>query len=431
MITSKIGKTFLDAYNKAYGKDYDAETFFVSEFYPLFFDHPKYMMKAGNSPLENPKLSWKEMILGKKTFESAARRKERFENLMDKILNGNADFSVAIDYPSLDINATTSGQISNIDLAVSKDDIYLSWIGAGFGIGVQDDFSILFDHAPILLDIFKGWKEYRKRLNAIDKLKGNQVNVWNGHWIVYACTHDIKDDRLAFDFQPPIDWDKEIASIGMQRWTEVIGNIAKKIDRDRLVGYIYNYRKMNTTIGFIPFDLSGIRKINDLYIKYFGMESGNLAKTLWGTAFGFAKACQYGSVGIRAMEPKGLRDYFNKGKIPSKAKNEEQQISFNTYKIWIMAMLNNDELWDKAQEIAKTLHGYASSGARAKTVNTNKVNAVLEATNKKGFLEKLTEIALDAKDKKPLEEIGKLVNSMPADNVPYFLVLIKFHYALI
>lgn len=430
MITSKIGKTFLDAYNKAYGKDYDAETFFVSEFYPLFFDHPKYMMTAGNSPLENPKLSWEKMILGKIPFESKERRKERFESLMDKIQKGSADASIAIGYPSLDINATTSGQISNMSFAFSKDDIYLSWIGAGLGIGVQGGFSILFDYAPILLDIFKGWKEYRRRLNTIEKLKGNQINTWNGQWIVYACTHTVKENKAAFDFQPPIDWDKEIASIGMQRWTEVIGNMAKKIDRDRLVGYIYNYGQTNTTIGFISFDLSGIRRINDLYVKYFGMESGMQAKTLWGTAFGFAKACQYGSVGIWAMKPKGLQVYFE-GKIPPRPKNEEQKISFNTYKIWIMAMLNSEEQWEKAREIAKTLQGYASSGVRAKTTNTNKVKDVLEATNKKAFLERLMGIARESEDKKTLEMIGKLVHSIPADNVPYFLTLVRFNYEVI
>lgn len=430
MITSKIGKTFLDAYNKAYGKDYDAETFFVSEFYPLFFDHPKYMMTAGNSPLENPKLSWEKMILGRIPFESEERRKERFESLMDKIQKGSADASIAIGYPSLDINATTSGQISNMSFAFSKEDIYLSWIGAGLGIGVQGGFSILFDYAPILLDIFKGWKEYRKRLDTIEKLKGNQINTWNGQWIVYTCTHTVKENKAAFDFQPPIDWDKEIASIGMQRWTEVIGNIAKKIDRDRLVGYIYNYGQTNTTIGFVPFDLSGIRRINDLYVKYFGMESGAQAKMLWGTAFGFAKACQYGSVGIWAMKPKGLQVYFE-GKIPPRPKNEEQKISFNTYKIWIMAMLNSEEQWEKAREIAKTLQGYASSGVRAKTTNTNKVKDVLEATNKKAFLERLMGIARESEDKKTLEMIGKLVHSIPADNVPYFLTLVRFNYEVI
>mgnify|MGYP000157187141 CR=1 FL=1 len=70
MITSNIGKIFLDAYNEEYGTSYDARTFFLEQFYPLFFDQNKYMMTAGNSPLENPKLSWDDMIKGKKPFET-------------------------------------------------------------------------------------------------------------------------------------------------------------------------------------------------------------------------------------------------------------------------------------------------------------------------------------------------------------------------
>lgn len=59
---------FLDAYNEREGTHYDARTFFTEIFCPLFFDHHKYMMTAGNSPLENPKISWGDMISGKKPW---------------------------------------------------------------------------------------------------------------------------------------------------------------------------------------------------------------------------------------------------------------------------------------------------------------------------------------------------------------------------
>ena len=68
MITATIGKIFLEAYNRKYGTKYDAKTFFVEVYYPLFFDQEKYLMTAGNTPLENPKISWADMISGKKNF---------------------------------------------------------------------------------------------------------------------------------------------------------------------------------------------------------------------------------------------------------------------------------------------------------------------------------------------------------------------------
>ena len=44
MITATIGRLFLDAYNKKYGKNYDAKTFFVEVYHPLFFDSNKYLL---------------------------------------------------------------------------------------------------------------------------------------------------------------------------------------------------------------------------------------------------------------------------------------------------------------------------------------------------------------------------------------------------
>ena len=81
MYATTIGRTFLKAYNCKFKTEYTARSFFEDMFVPLFFDHHKYMMTAGNSPLENPKLSWDDMIKGKKPFETPERRQERISNL--------------------------------------------------------------------------------------------------------------------------------------------------------------------------------------------------------------------------------------------------------------------------------------------------------------------------------------------------------------
>ena len=95
------------------------------------------------------------------------------------------------------------------------------------------------------------------------------------------------------------------------------------------------------------------------------MSDGRNVESLWGTAIGFKTACTYGAIGIKAMEPKGLRDYvYTKGdnvpKQPKTPKNEDEQINFNVYKIWILAMLNNDELWEKSQEMDELLNEASS-----------------------------------------------------------------------
>ena len=91
MYATRIGRLFLKAYNNKFEKNYTAREFFENVFIPLFFDHQKYMMTAGNSPLENPKLSWEDMIKGKKPFETPEQRKERISKMIKKIESEKAD----------------------------------------------------------------------------------------------------------------------------------------------------------------------------------------------------------------------------------------------------------------------------------------------------------------------------------------------------
>ncbi|WP_300229663.1 hypothetical protein [uncultured Bacteroides sp.] len=435
MVTSVIGKIFLEAYNARYGTSYSAEQFFKKEFYPLFYDHQKYMMSAGNSPLENPKITWNSMVLGKCDYESPERRKERYDLLLKKINTGIPDASYAIGYPSFDVSATTSGQVSNIFSENSIEDIYLSWIGAALGVGVEGGWSIFFYEANILLDICEGWNIYRFFLNNTKVLKGNQITTWNGQWLVHRY------GKLYCRDNPLANIDNQIFSkckankwigcieFSLQTWVKILISISTYYPFSKLMSYVYSFGTTNTTIGFIPLDLSQISRPVQLYKKFFGMDSGHKAEKLWGTAIGFAKACQQGVIGLRAMEPKGLRDYIEKGKMPRLSDKEEQIISFNVYQSWIMAMLNNQDLWDKAQEFASELYRYSSSGNRAKTVNVNKVNRLLESTNKMNFMRSMVEIIEDAESIEKMKNIAFIINNMPTDNVPYFLTLIRFHYA--
>lgn len=435
MITSNIGKIFLDAYNEEYGTNYDARGFFLEQFYPLFFDQNKYMMTAGNSPLENPKLSWDDMIKGKKTYETPEQRKSRFEKLIKKIDESEADASIARGYASLDVTATTSGQVTDMRLPDSQEEIYTSWIGDALGIGVQGGFSILFSKKEILLDIFKGWKLYRESLNKTSMLKGNQINTWNGQWLSHYYDDRVYDEKMPLAGYNPYNTNKDgLINIDTQTWTKILIGISRKYDNSQLLGYIYSIGQTNTTIGFVPFDLSQIRRPIHLYKKIFGMHNSRNAEDLWGTALGFKTACTYGGIGIKAMEPKGLRDYvYPKGnkdpKQPKAPKNENEQINFNVYKIWILAMLNNDDLWEKSQELAELLN--EASCNKDKSISTkpkNLVEAMLNATNKKLFVEAATEVIPFINKIDEFKGIVKEIHSMPTDNVPYFLTLLRFQY---
>lgn len=428
MITSNIGKIFLDAYNEEYGTNYDARTFFLEQFYPLFFDQNKYMMTAGNSPLENPKLSWDDMIKGKKTYETPEQRKCRFEKMIKKTDKSEADMSIARGYASLDIAAPTSGQVTDLKLPNSQEESYASWIGDALGVGVQGGFSILFSKKEILLDIFEGWKLYRKCLNETSMLKGNQINTWNGQWLSHYYDPREYDADMPLAGYSPYNTNKDgIINIDTQTWTKILIAVSKKYRNSQILGYIYSIGKTNKTIGFIPFDLTQIRRPIHLYEKIFGMSDGRNAESLWGTAIGFKTACTYGAIGIKAMEPKGLRDYVYKGKQP-KAHNYDN-INYNVYIIWIYAMLNNDELWEKSQELAKLLN--EASSDKDKSISTkrkNLVETVLNATNKKKFIAAATEVVSFIDKKDEFKGIVKEIHGMPTDNVPYFLTLLRFQY---
>lgn len=177
MIAATIGRKFLLAYNRKFGTHYDAKTFFTEQYFPLFFDHEKYMQWVTNSPFVQG--------IKKGKCLTAVERREKLRILQEKIERDEADASIAIGFPSLDSTATTSGQITNLKLPVSREDVYLSWIGSGFGVGVQGGLSILFEQEQILMALFEGWRIYREYLERMQGLRGNQINTWNGQWLAH------------------------------------------------------------------------------------------------------------------------------------------------------------------------------------------------------------------------------------------------------
>lgn len=426
MITSTIGRIFLQAYNEKNGTSYEAKKFFVDVYYPLFFDSSKYLQWVQNSPFVQMKKGQKVETL------TESERLEKLQELHSKIDSGCKDASVALGYPASEEKefATTSGLVSNIDIQTSAEDVYFSWIGASLGVCVQGGLSILFTNPEILLDIFDGWKIYRDVLNNTEMLKGNQVNTWNGQWLghIYGKTYVPK--RPMANFQP-FDTKPDGMSVKVQSWTKVLIGISRHYSDPQMMGYVYSLGQTNTTVGFIPFNLAQIRKPIEFYSIVFGMNKGDDAEELWGTENGFRMSCRAGVIGLKAMEPKGLKQYFIGTKMPKKAKDSQQEVTFNTYIIWILAMLNNQELWEKSKNYAQILLDYSKSGKNSKTINSQKVSRILSATNKKSFISELTEIVGEVASKDSIIELAEFINSMPTDNVPYFLTLLRFSYAAI
>ena len=92
-------------------------------------------------------------------------------------------------------------------------------------------------------------------------------------------------------------------------------------------------------------------------------------------------------------------------------------------------MLNNDELWDKSQELAQLLlQASVDKNKKISTKSSNLVNEVLQAANKKQFVAAATDIMPYVAEASTLAAMVKEVHQMPNDNVPYFLTLVRFQY---
>ena len=438
MIAATIGRKFLAQYNQQRGIDLSPKEFFETVYFPLFYGHPKYMQWVGNSPFVQMKKDQKPHLL------TQAERIEKLGNLSRKIEAGEIDASTAIGYPASESGefATTSGQVTDIALARDEDTVYCSWIGGGFGVGVAGGQLILFDQPDILNAIFEGWQLYRDDLNdpIYDDLSGNQVNTWNGQWLAHRFGRNYQVDDTRQNFSPYERQPDKTLRVGSQTWLSVLIGIARSLPFAQLTGYIYKLGQTNSTYGFIPFDLPRIKRPSDLYIKLFGdyayQRDAAKIESLYGSARSFQFACQRGAIGVAALEPKGLRDLIPSGRGEVKnfkydATNEDNQLTFNTYITWLLAMLNNDEFWDEAGLAANLFLRYEQGAGKLKADRGNQVDKVRNAPGKRQFLDALVTLMENASVDllADLEAFAEKIHKLPNDNFPYFQTLIRLRYA--
>ena len=228
MITTLVGKTFLKAYNQKYNKDYSAKEFFEKEYFELFFNHSKYMQWVTNSPFVQMKKGQKPHLL------SYEERLEKLDNLHSKIDDETPDASFAIGFPASEDKdfASTSGLVSDIEIDTNNEEVYLSWIGGGLGIGVAGGYNILINDESITLETFEGWKYYRRYLNdpVLDKLRGNQINSWNGQWLTYKLGSKYNQGFTFLDLEQiqVFKVDQYLAEVNTINWSNLYFSLSNK-----------------------------------------------------------------------------------------------------------------------------------------------------------------------------------------------------------
>lgn len=458
MIATTIGRTFLKAYNEKNNKSLTAKEFFETEYFEYFFNHPKYMQWVTNSPFVQMKAGQKPHLLSKE------ERLEKLEGLGDKIEKGDRDASVFIGAQASETKefAPTSGGVSDIDISIDNEEVYYSWIGEGLSIGVEGAFSILLNIPKLLLDIYEGWKWYRQILNdiAFENLKRYQINTWNGQWLnfLYAKKNRGKIDIRRVTNLNIFKVTNNISEIETVSWSKLFFRFSEKFSNGIYTGYIYSLGKTNKTLGFYPLQFEAANNLIDYYIKLFGENAAIDNAKDYENLFGIhiKRACERGSIGLQALEPKDLRKYFGKDsnlklvkpafkekkgesqedsitrKQLLKDKDEKNIITYRTYKTWLLAMItkNKEESLEYTLEVAKALHEYREGSKKADRLNLIK-SELLVSKSKKGFLDALTTIIrdVDIETLTLFKTLRDKVHMMTSEDFGYFVVLLKFDYA--
>lgn len=440
MYTSYIGKIFLDYYKEKNNLDnnYSAENFFDEVMFPLFFDSESHLLHVGNSPFfQRPS--------DKDIEKYGSKSLTQLNNLKEKIKTNNFSGAIYVGYGAENIQATTSAQITSLDININSEEVYYSWIGAALGIGVNGGLVLLINKKEILWALFEGWEVYRKYLQDTPSLKDKQIETWNGHWI---CKRLVSKKSLDYDKDElSIETENVLGKIAIptNSWVNIIFTLSKKYQKDMITAYIYNLSQTNTTLGFINLFLSEVSEIYEIRDKYFINEKEtilndqNIMKLE--TFYNLKSACKFGSIGLKALEPKQLREFLPRGTYEySKGNdfkyNENNQLNFLIIKLWIYAMINKKELLDLADKFAKILYEYETqkdnSESRGKTGKSQDVKELLENNSINKFLEKLSSMISDMKNH--LETIKNMeieILTMPRDNFPLFITLIKFEYTIL
>jgi hypothetical protein len=428
MYTSYIGKKFLKLFKEKEKKphSYTAREFFEEEFFPIYFQDDRHLMHVGNSPFFQKTKEEDNLKYGSKS-------KAQLNNLIRKIEQGEPSGSIFVGYGAEEIQATSSGQISSIKLKIDEEEMYTSWIGQALSIGVNGGLVMLVDNSEILLKIYEGWQHYKKFLEQTPNVKDKQIETWNGHWITQMLN---SNDEFDFSKIEP----KEVAgniAIPTQKWVRVLFTYCKELNEESITIYAYNLSQTNTTLGFINIYLSKINRLYEIRDKYFIDANNSILKDKdieeLETYYGFSEACKLGTIGLNAIEPKGLREFMPKGTVDfsqgKEIKVEEKNIkSFHLYKLWIMAMLNKQELLKAASDVASILVNLeAVKSDRGKTTQSQASKEVFESKNIKTFVESLNEIMV-LENSEVLKSAVNDVLLMPTDNFPLFITLIKFEY---
>ncbi len=426
MYSSYIGKRFLDIYQQKTGEQLNAREFFLRYIFELFYNHKKYFKWIVNSPFVQA------LPKSERTKTFAEQQLIKLNTLIHKVDHCPPDSSFAVGFPSADLTFDTSGQVSSgVFLPMDANEIFASWIGAGFGLKVEGEQVWLIDDDEILWTIFEGWPHYRELLNSsVVDVKGNDVDAWNSAWVQFC--YDV--DKISPQFR--IENHAEVPKKGKwidvyllkpPSWVHLVFHLARHFKGKQLMVYSSHYiskKQKSETIGFIKFALPEVDKFYQLFERTF--KKSTIVKNarlldLYRARFSFDQAAQMGVIGLSAIEPEQLRDTILEG----------SQTNRIIYKLWVVAMLDKKELVDSATSTAEWLYDYAANSSQStRGKRDQQVKQVLNARTKVGLLEALIEISENDLSRAGYVQTIKnqIMAHLQDDRVRLYVALIRIDY---
>lgn len=465
MYTSYIGNKFLKIYREREGlpEDYTAKQFFDEVLFPLFFDNDKHLMHVHGS-------SFFQKVPANALQSGKTMQQFQLERLHKNIKENKISGSTYVGYAAGKITQTTSGQLTSIDYPISSDEMYASWIGQGLSIGLRGG-CILLSEEDILLNVFEGWKYYRRYLNQTPNIKDRQIETWNGHWLFHSINKNFEKDEPDQGLNLP-EPAKSQGKLGLPtiEWVKVILALSIKFPLQTLTAYAYSLSDTNTTLGFINLYLPKVRRLIRLKEQLYTLsEDGRNDRdfeNMYSTFYTFKNACMLGTIGLKALEPAKLRDFMPKGTAKyakgndyqfadtklkqkksenhqafeerlkkAKTKYNEDLINFRIYKTWILAMLNNKkELNALAEQVAQALIDFedqvsASESGRGKSTSKRLSDELKSSKSLRTFIDNSTTLMAQYKESATvLKKVKDAAIELPGDLFPLFITLIRFEY---
>lgn len=195
MITIKIGKIFCDKYNKENGTSLSPKEIFRGVIAPLVWKGNEFLLDGGNGPFHQLICDKKDKIKEfEKTLDAFCKNVETDNKF--KLMTSLNVYGGCADFDGKKVPSTYC--LINDNIYFSIDERYQSFIGMCLQICV-DGFNVcIYDESFVWL-VFEALNCYREFLDTNDKIKGNQLLNWSGHYVSQRVTCDIVDPNEFFN----------------------------------------------------------------------------------------------------------------------------------------------------------------------------------------------------------------------------------------